>query len=213
MTKNTPHSFVDLTPDQWDLYADEKGAQEAAVALNTKLNQEIRNVYVAQSEGMHLHEAIKEMRTRMDESLLSFASLGGGESGPAQALERQMSRFFGADCAEVPRGHVDGKTFVAHDADGWDLFSDRKGAKEAAAVINNSFNDEMTKAFVAMADGTPRHVAAKAMREAVETTMQNIEGFGASDTEPRTILWREMGRVLGDNCEDEPKAARRPGPR
>lgn len=212
MTEKSGFVFVDLSAQQWGLYDNLPGAKKAGEALNVIVNAEIRDAFIAQSEGVPLHASAKKAMTAVQGFLRSIEGLGGNDGEPQKQVEHHVREILGDACLETPKSIEKASTFLKHSANDWNLFADKKGADEAAEKINQVFNGEMTKAFVAMSEGVPRHHASQNMREAIERVMEEIEGFGASDTEPLTVLAREMIFVMGESSEKKPGSAFRMKP-
>jgi hypothetical protein len=81
-------------------------------------------------------------------------------------------------------------------ANEWDLYSDKEGADEAAATINEAVTKEVRKVLAADPKLDKRKLAAQA-RDNVYKVMDGIIGFGARDTEPETVLVIELEDALG----------------
>lgn len=216
MSISTPpiHNFVDWNCKDWCLY-DMPGSKEAGEALTLAFNTAMRDLYLAMAQGTPVHKAGHAMRDCMFDSFQSFEDFGASDTEPRERLDGKMEKILGEGWPVIPNGYVDSivpsADFVRHDADGWDILSRKVGAESVAQLLNTTLNEALVKAFVLMARGEPLYLAAREVRLTMEKTMDGIDGFGASDTEPRTILWREMNLVLGDGCEDAPRAAKRPG--
>lgn len=96
------------------------------------------------------------------------------------------------------------KVTIDLSADEWELY-DHPGREAAAQTLNQAAGDALTQAWALMAGlhpftSTQAHAYALQTWEAVADT---VDGFGASDTEPRSV----MARLARDYLLESPAEA------
>lgn len=96
------HAFVDLTAEQWQLYADEPGATAAAQSLNHAFNTGVRDAFIAMSQGRAPHEAIHEFEDHLLQARGALRAVGACDSEVNQVCSRQLDVIFG-ETLRAPR--------------------------------------------------------------------------------------------------------------
>lgn len=88
--------------------------------------------------------------------------------------------------------------------DEWELY-DHPGRDEAAQALNQAAGDALTQAWALMAGLHPvtRTQAHAYALQTWETVADTVDGFGASDTEPRSV----MARLARDYLLESPAEA------
>ena len=77
----------------------------------------------------------------------------------------------------------------------WQLY-EINDYKKINAMLNNYFNEVINEAKIQIEAGEKPILSGRNARIKMESFMDSIDGYGASDTEPRTILFERINSEL-----------------